>query len=46
MTIQQYCKTTKQAEAKQSKLYEAYDHVRLVSFPTLTEQGIYKWEVK
>lgn len=45
-TIQQYCKTLEQAESIQEKLYEKYDSVQLVSFPTTQEDGIYVFRVE
>ena len=44
--IQQYCKTLEQAESIQAKLYEKYDSVQLVSFPTTQEEGIYSFRVE
>lgn len=38
--------TLKQAEVHQNKLYGQYGHVRLVSAPRFTEEGVYSWEVK
>jgi hypothetical protein len=34
------------AEMFQSRLYEKYSHVRLVRFPSSSEEGEYVWEVK
>lgn len=44
--IQQFCKTLKQAESIQAKLYEKYDSVQLVSFPTTQEEGVYTFKVE
>ena len=44
--IQQFCKTLEQAESIQSELYEKYDSVQLVSFPTTQEEGIYIFKVE
>lgn len=44
--IQQFCKTLEQAESIQAELYEKYDSVQLVSFPTTQEEGIYSFLVK
>jgi len=38
--------TLKQAEQFQNRLYDKYNHVRLVSSPTFSEDGTYVWEVK
>jgi hypothetical protein len=45
-TISKQCKTLKQAERYQNRLYEKYQRVRLVKFPWFTEKGSYVWEVK
>lgn len=45
-TISKYYKTMKQAEQYQNRLYNEYDHVRLIRFPMFTEHGTYIWEVK
>lgn len=39
-------KTLKQAERHQNFLYNLYDHVRLIEFPSFSEEGTYTWEVK
>jgi hypothetical protein len=38
--------TSVMAEMFQSKLYDKYNHVRLVQFPRSSEEGEYVWEVK
>lgn len=38
--------TSVMAEMFQSRLYEKYSHVRLVRFPSSSEEGEYVWEVK
>jgi hypothetical protein len=43
--ITKQCKTLKQAERHQNKLYEQYNSVVLVSFPRSIEEGEYVWEV-
>jgi hypothetical protein len=45
-TITKNCKTLKQAEQHQNRLYNKYDYVRLVRSPRFSEDGIYAWEVK
>lgn len=45
-TILKHCETLKQAEQHQMRLYDKYNHVRLVKFPRFDESGIYTWEVK
>lgn len=44
--IQQFCKTLEQAESIQLELYNKYDSVQLVSFPTTQEEGIYIFKVE
>jgi len=44
-TITKMCKTLKQAEVYQNRLYNKYEHVRLVRSPCFTEEGIYQWIV-
>lgn len=44
--IKKHYDSIKQAESYQSRLYNKYDHVRLVSFPLSGEAGDYIWEVK
>ncbi len=46
MTIAKTCKTMKQAERVQNKLYDKYVHVRLVRSPMFSEAGQYVWEVR
>lgn len=36
----------KKAQRTQNKLYNKYNHVRLISFPCFSEAGLYIWEVK
>jgi hypothetical protein len=43
--INKYLETMKQAERYQNRLYSQYDTVRLVDFPVLSENGVYKWQV-
>jgi hypothetical protein len=45
-TISKYYKSMKQAERYQNRLYNKYDHVRLIRAPVFTEDGVYVWEVK
>lgn len=44
--IEKYCRNLHAAETFQNRLYNRYDHVRLIASPLLTESGFYKWEVK
>lgn len=44
--IQRFCKTLEEAESVQSHLYEKYDFVQLVSFPTTQEEGIYIFKIE
>lgn len=39
-------KRMKSAERYINRLYNEYDHVRLVDFPKIGEKGIYVFEVK
>lgn len=45
MRIVKTYKTLKQAERYQNRLYSKYSTVRLVAFPTFSEEGRYVWEV-
>lgn len=38
-------KTLKQAERYQNSLYNKYHSVKLVKFPSFSEDGIYQWQV-
>ncbi len=40
-----YCKTLKAAERHLNRLYNQYDHVRLIDAPMFTEHGTYTFEV-
>ena len=44
--ITKHFATLKKAEAYQNRLYNRYDHVRLVNWPRFTEEGNYEWEVR
>jgi hypothetical protein len=44
--ITKYCRTLEEAERHQATLYNRFDHVRLVWFPTIGEAGQYTWEVQ
>lgn len=43
-TISKYCETLRKAERYQDRLYNQYNHVRLLRGP-LAESGMYIWEV-
>jgi hypothetical protein len=45
-TIRKVYQKIKQAESYQNRLYNRFDHVRLVKFPRFEEAGEYVWEVK
>jgi hypothetical protein len=45
-TIVKHFDSLKKAEQYQDKLYDKYDHVRLVRWPSFSEAGDYAWEVK
>jgi hypothetical protein len=45
MQIVKNCTTLDQATRHQSKLYQHWDSVRLVSAPVFSEQGRYVWAV-
>ncbi len=45
-TITKLCRTLKQAEQYQNRLYNQYDSVQLVKFPRFTEAGLYEWHVR
>lgn len=45
-TIIKQFNTLKQAERFHYRLYEQYNHVRLVDWPRWSEKGTYTWEVK
>ena len=44
--IRKYYKALRLAESYQTRLYNKYDYVRLVSSPRFAEEGEYVWEVK
>ena len=44
-TIKRKFKTLKQAENCQFKLYDMFSYVRLIEYPSFTEEGIYIWQV-
>lgn len=44
--IDKYCDTLKQAEDFQDDLYDEYESVRLIGFPSFSESGLYVWTVK
>ena len=39
-------KSIKEVEKFQNKLYEKYNHVKIVACPCLTNNGLYQFEVK
>lgn len=43
--ITKHFDTLAQAERYQNRLYDKYDHVRLIDFPRFSESGTYIWEV-
>lgn len=45
-TISKVCRTLKQAERYQNRLYNQYESVRLVSAPRFSQGGVYVWEVQ
>lgn len=45
MKISKYCKSLKDAEKFQNKLYNSYNNVKLIDFPKFSEGGIYEWNV-
>lgn len=45
-TVSKHFDTLEQAEKCQDKLYDKYNHVRLVKSPMFEESGTYTWEVK
>lgn len=45
-TIKKHFDTIKKAENYQAKLCNKYNYVRLVSFPTFSENGNYIFQVK
>jgi hypothetical protein len=45
-TIARTFNTLTAAERYQNKLYDRYNHVRLVSSPYFSQEGVYTWEVK
>jgi len=44
-TITKYFKSIKQAEKYQNKLYNKFPYVRLITFPSYSEEGQYTWHV-
>lgn len=44
-TIVKHFETIKQAEKYQNSLYNKFNSVRLFSFPSNSESGLYTWEV-
>ena len=44
-TITRYYNTLAGAEKFQNKLYNKYKIVRLIRFPSFSEEGNYTWEV-
>lgn len=45
-TVTKHFDTLKQAETYQNRLYNKYDHVRLIRSPMFAQAGTYAWEVK
>ena len=45
-TISHFFKSSRQASKFQQQLYSKYNSVELISFPSFSENGIYKWIVK
>lgn len=45
VTTSKYCKTLKQAERHQNSLYSKYPYVNLITFPTMSDEGLYIWEI-
>lgn len=45
-TIVKHFARLRQAEKYQERLYDKYDHVRLIRCPLSDEDGLYIWEVK
>ena len=43
--ISKHFDSLKKAGAYQERLYNQYDHVKLIAFPTVWESGVYTWEV-
>lgn len=43
--ISKHFASLKKAGAYQERLYNKYDHVKLIGFPSVWDSGIYTWEV-
>ena len=43
--ISKHFDNLKKAGQYQERLYNQYDHVKLIAFPNVSESGVYTWEV-
>ena len=43
--ISKHFDNLKKSGQYQERLYNKYDHVKLIAFPTVWESGVYTWEV-
>ena len=43
--IKRKFKTLEQAERCQSKRYDTFNYVKLIQYPSFSEEGIYIWQV-